>query len=127
MCMIDDGEQFAFYVKATRRARKPHKCDECGRAIAPGEAYEIFRGLYDGKWDGGKSCAHCLVAQEWLTRECGGFLHHAVADDIEDHFREGYGIGVGRLAVGMRRGWKSRRGTLAPLPRMPKLSVERTP
>jgi len=125
--MIDDGERFDVYIKEARRARKAHRCAECGRAITPGEAYEVFRGLYDGKWEAGKTCAHCRVAQEWLSRECGGFLHHAVADDIEDHFNEGYGVGVGRLAVGMRRGWKLRCGTLAPLPRMPKLSVATTP
>lgn len=124
MCMIDEGERFAVYVRMPRRARKSHKCDECGRAISPGETYEVFRGLYDGQWEAGATCAHCRVAQEWLSRECGGFLHHGVADDIEDHFREGYGFGVGRLAVGMRWGWTSKRGELAPLPRIPKLSTE---
>ena len=44
----------------TRRARKPHRCCECGEEIRPGEQYEAVRGLWEGYWDSYATCLTCV-------------------------------------------------------------------
>ena len=39
------------YRSSTPRARKPHRCGECGGPIEPGEKYEYVFGVWDG-WIG---------------------------------------------------------------------------
>src|SRR5690606_37845746 len=47
---LDSGE---------RRARKPHKCDECFRTIDPGERYQYWTIAQDGTVETQRMCAHC--------------------------------------------------------------------
>lgn len=47
-----------------RKARKPHKCYECGRAIEPGERYEVASGIWDGRPDRFKTCPDCLSVRQ---------------------------------------------------------------
>jgi hypothetical protein len=129
MCMVD-GADDNYTVYNTPRlvcSRKDHKCDECYRVIAKGEQYYRGSGLYDGRWDVLTICVHCNVAGEWLAKNCGGFLHHGIREDIEEHTSE-YNhtdafAGLARLTVGMRRKWLVKRGTrsgqLMPLPKLP--------
>lgn len=123
MCMIEGiDEAYVIYNrhKATRAA-KEHRCTECRRVIAKGETYYCASGLYDGQWDTHHTCAHCYVACEWLTENCGGFLHGGVQEDIEEHVTEYRRPDLYRLAIGMRRKWKRRQGEgLRPLPRLPR-------
>lgn len=88
------------------KARKQHRCDECRRLIERGERYESFWGLYDSNWYNAKTCAHCLAARRWLAIECSGWLWELVSDDLMEHFEEQPDLHLGRLIVGMRRGWK---------------------
>lgn len=39
-----------FYSSSKPRARKKHKCTECGRAIYPGEQYLLETGVSDKKF-----------------------------------------------------------------------------
>lgn len=129
MCMYDSYDDApAFYASTERTARKAHKCSECRREIARGERYQHVAAKWDGVLDTIKTCAHCAVVQSWLQKECGGFLHHAVLDDAEEHVREGgvsaYGFGVARLVVLGSNGWK-RAGKLVPVPARPLTTHER--
>ena len=128
MCMYDDGECRAeFYSATERKARKSHKCAECGRVIAPGETYQWVAAKWDGQIDTIKTCAHCVIAQKWLTKECGGFLHHAVIEDLREHIDESgvrhYGFALGRLAVNAQNDWR-RKGALVPVPTIPRTTHE---
>lgn len=120
MCMVDDGDYAEVYVRRDRRARKPHRCYECARVIAPGEGYEEARSLYPDGWSTFRTCAHCQVVQAWLRRECDGFLHGGTLEDLRSHWWEDdllRGMELGRLVVGSRRGWKRRDGAgLMPVP-----------
>jgi len=126
MCMIDScDEQFTFLDVTDRKARKAHTCAECRRVIQPGETYKRTAAVYDGRWGTWQTCAHCRVAQAWLSRECGGFLQEGVLEDLEEHMDEFWGkdshrrLEVGRLIVGMRRDWKRFDGAgLMPVPRL---------
>lgn len=125
MCMIDDGERCAVHRSKVKKARKPHACNECGRQIAPGEEYETADYLYDGCWFHNDTCSHCLVACGWLMRNCHGYMHDGVLEDLGEHASEyrfvpGLSIGINRIVVGSRRQWKRFDGRgLMPVPKMP--------
>ena len=113
--MIDYAEdEGGNFPAVTRTARKPHRCDECGRTIEPGEQYKIGAGIYDRSAWHAKQCRHCVAATTWLQAECGGFLHNAVREDLEEHWSEVLprSLWLGRAIVGMRRRWRRRDGTL---------------
>lgn len=122
MCMIDDCETYSIYhEKDAVRAKKAHKCNECGRPIEPGETYRCTSGLGDGCWTVNKVCAHCTVAAKWLLHNCHGYMDTCVREDIEHHVEDYRRMDLARVAVGMRRKWKRvRRTEMMPIPQMPR-------
>jgi len=124
MCRIDDlDERSAVHNEKQTRARKAHACSECARQIAPGETYLRLRSLFDGSWSSFAICAHCTVAQAWLVRECGGYIYTQVHEEIVEHFQEydrpaqrTLRFWLGRVATGMKRGWRRRDGQLMSVP-----------
>jgi hypothetical protein len=122
MCMIDGADEpMRCWNTVTRKARKEHKCQECGRVIAAGESYRYGSGIdYDGLACSHKVCAHCLVACDWLTENCGGWIFSGVYEDIREHVDEYRRSDLARIAIGMRRDWKPfRRAGLMPVPKLP--------
>lgn len=117
MCMIDGAEPYYPYTTKQSIARKEHVCDECGRAIAPGERYERMTGMLERQWDTAKTCSHCIWARDWLTGECGGYCHYGVLEDLEEHWTSELirDLDLGRRIVGMRRKWQHRDGSLMEL------------
>ena len=136
MCMADDAEGCSFWQDQFQRARKEHKCNECGRIIQRGEVYKRCIWVGDGQFGHSKMCPHCSVCAEWLRDNCGGFLTYAIYEDIQQHVEEyaylgwRYLAGLGRLQVGMRRDWRiqygPRLGQLMPIPNLPPTIDERT-
>lgn len=49
----------AFLANEHRKARKQHRCCECGVAIAPGETYWHYRGITDGDVHSQNTCDKC--------------------------------------------------------------------
>lgn len=124
MCMIDDSEGAVhIFGDQQRTARKSHVCQECWRTIAKNERYFFATGVGEDGFFSSKTCQHCKIAQEWLTRECGGFLFQGVEDDIFEHIAEaGYRtpLSLAKIAVGMRRKWQRfYTDTIMPIPKMP--------
>lgn len=119
MCMYDDGEGYTVSQRAERKARKPHRCDECGRTILPGERYEALTGLYEGSWCYTKVCLHCLAARRWLSKVCGGWMDEAVEMDLQEHVtgEEQYirSSALVRLYRWMLADWRDREGNLRPI------------
>ena len=126
MCMVEaaDGGYWARSREAKPKARKAHRCNECGRDIQPGEQYRYFAGIHT---ENGsmvhKCCSHCEVASKWLLEQCNGYIYSAVAADIAEHINEVEdGYSLARLWVGMKRKWKRFDGEgLMGLPRMPRV------
>lgn len=107
MCAIDYCDEFAVIWNVTKpKARTQHVCCECGRHIRPGETYQRVKSLFDGKWWSDATCAHCKAAGVWLHRVCGGYVQHGLAEELREHWDEGYAsILMGRLILGMRDRW----------------------
>lgn len=106
-----DGEPMYPCNVTTPRAVKAHKCGECRRTIQPGEQYEVTSGAYDGNWETYKTCQHCLSVRKWLSKVCNGWIFTMVGEDLLEHFREGYGLWLGRAYIGIKKGWKRRDGS----------------
>jgi hypothetical protein len=107
-----------------RKAKKEHRCHECGRSIPAGEMYLYEAFIYNGDFETHKTCQHCEAVRQWLNDECGGWLYGGVAEDIHEHAEDNhYGMRVKMMSVGLHRQWRRMDGRMWPVPRMPKLSV----
>ena len=125
MCMWDGGDGPQVADHRVVRARKSHRCAECGRVIEVGETYHYDFQVYDGCPGTWHTCQHCRVAQQRLIRECGGYLIEGTWEDVEEHTRE-YPktmMPLGRLIVGKNRKWRARDGGLVPIPAVPAITV----
>lgn len=91
--LVDVDEPPELHSSKTRVARKKHECGECGGSIEPGEQYEHFAGLNDGRWWSAKTCAPCVEIRSVLM--CEGWLFGTLWDDIEEQaFPEFAHVGV---------------------------------
>jgi len=54
-----DGDAPEFFVEYNRKARKQHKCCECGRIIERGQKYLLSVGKWEGALDTFKTCFVC--------------------------------------------------------------------
>jgi hypothetical protein len=68
-----DGESAEFQDVSIRKARKPHRCCECGYEIKPGERYEHYWGKYDGETAAIDTCIICMEIAEAFY--CDGRLY----------------------------------------------------
>lgn len=86
-CDYDPPE---FWSSAIRTARKPHRCDECPRTIAPGEQYEAVAGKWEGYFDTFKTCARCLDIRQWVKNNvpCFCWAHGSMLDDAKETIEE---------------------------------------
>ncbi len=77
MCFTDfDGP--SVFRASRHRARKPHKCTECGRTIEPGERYQIAWGVWNGQPETFRTCRECL-------RDRGRIVARELADGCARH------------------------------------------
>lgn len=119
MCMVDTGDGMVEILRTEdRKARKIHKCHECGRQIQPGETYLYEAFVFDG-FGTHKTCAHCQIPRKFILDHCHGFLYGQIREDLWDHVLGGeYGGKLARLFVGMKRQWKAFRSeSLMPVPK----------
>lgn len=111
MCSIDDcDERYEPYSRTRHKAARRYTCEECGTPIHHGDRYERAAGCYDGHWNTHRICIACAEGPcDWLARECGGFLHGGVQEDLEEHWDEyrhapiDERMVLGRLIISMRR------------------------
>lgn len=62
MCFEYDCPRPSMFRQQGRRARKQHRCCECGIPILCGEIYQQTFGIWDGGAEVFRTCATC----EWL-------------------------------------------------------------
>ena len=63
------GERPTACSEQRRRARKAHRCCECGREIASGDLYEYISGIWDGQPASYKTCVACADVRD-LACQC---------------------------------------------------------
>jgi hypothetical protein len=82
-CDFDPPE---FYHREIRRARKPHRCHECGGAIVVGEQYEHVRGKWEGYIDTFDTCERCVDIRTWLKNNvpCLCWTHGNADEDCKE-------------------------------------------
>lgn len=88
-----DYDPPAFFSKTVRRARKPHRCDECRGQILPGEKYEYV----SGKWDDFctfEICEHCIDLRQWVTNNLPCFCY--AYGDLDSCARDAVAEACGR-------------------------------
>lgn len=52
-----------------RRARKPHRCDDCFSIIEPRSVYFNTRGVTCGSWWGWKRCSQCQALYDLMLAD----------------------------------------------------------
>ncbi|BBB99363.1 hypothetical protein [Bradyrhizobium elkanii] len=127
--MIDcvcDYDPADFYCATIRRARKPHKCEECSGAILAGESYENVRGSWDRCISEFKTCSRCVDLRTWVRNNvpcvcwAHGNLHEDLRETVQEaHWRAkdevtGLRFGFLRRMVAIDRFNASRRTTAVP-------------
>lgn len=119
MCRTDGGDGPAVSSTTTQKARKTHKCGECGREIQPGETYTRTWGIWDGFASTYKTCSHCAIPEEWLAINCDGYIFGEIIDDIDEHGRDYQRADLRALAAGAAKKWRTDDGLLMPVPPLP--------
>lgn len=59
----------ATYMMRVRRARKEHRCCECGGKILSGETYNYHSGVWDGQGRSFKVCPECDLLRNELNKD----------------------------------------------------------
>ena len=89
-CVYVDVDNYADLHEAkTRKARKEHKCNECGRTIGIRENYEHVSGLWDGRFSHYKTCMDCLSLRNEFF--CEGWNYEMVHEDLTEYIQEAQG------------------------------------
>ena len=111
-----DYDAPAFYTAKCVKARKLHKCAECGRNIEPGETYErAFGKMDDGYTYTPATCCYCLDIRQFVKNSvpCFCWAHGSMEDDAVEAVQAAYdrardevkglAFAVGRLIVKRKR------------------------
>ena len=79
-----------FYTRHNVKAKKEHKCEECGCIIKPDNQYERATGMWEGRIVTFKTCKQCLGARNeaMSITGCGCYMHGRVWEDINDALNE---------------------------------------
>lgn len=112
-CECDtDYDAPEFFSEHVAKARKQHRCCECGGPILPGEQYHNRTGKWDGEVTTYRECAPCMELRQWATISmpcfCAntfGTLHENAWEMIRDiaHTTPGVFFEFGRRIVKIKR------------------------
>ena len=101
-CYCDYGDvSTQLYSQDERKARKEHRCYECGGPIRPGERYERVFAIWDHDPNTCKTCCRCLDLRRYIEAHapCFCWFHGSMLDDaqsvIEQYACESAGFFIG--------------------------------
>lgn len=104
-----DYDMPRFFNREVRKARKAHRCCECGGRVQPGEAYEYVSGMWDDYLQSFKTCDRCVNFRKWMTNNLPCFcwayegLFETAAEAVEDaEWRAGAEVKGLRFAMNRR-------------------------
>lgn len=99
-CSIDVDSDYMkcdLHVSKVVKAKKHHKCCECGNIINPGEEYEKVVGKWDGYFSEYKTCKVCLEIRKnifcswcystmwqdlWNDTDAGRYFEYGMIDGL---------------------------------------------
>lgn len=85
-CVCDiDLDPITCHTHTSHKARKEHKCGECGATIKKGEQYHVHNGLCDGSWFRIKNCKECEQIRADYGCRCIGDLDTVVHECLGVH------------------------------------------
>jgi hypothetical protein len=91
-CIYVDHDAYAEVHRArVVKARKEHRCDECGETIKARDLYENATGLWEGIWETYKTCARCVLVRSDFFR---GWLYGNLVADFQEAFGFDYRDGI---------------------------------
>ena len=105
------GDSPEVYNSRTVKARKEHRCDECGCTIRVGESYEYVFAIYYGEKYMPRTCERCVALRVWVLAHVPclcwthGNLHEECQEAVDEYAHETTGLifGWGRRMVAIRR------------------------
>jgi len=111
-CDCDYAESPSVFHETRPKARKRHKCCECRGWIEPGEFYERYDGIWDGRADCNKTCLDCvqLRADIMAAEKCHCFVFgnlHEHASEVQE-YRDRYVAIMEKRGVVVHKSWKER-------------------
>ena len=103
------------YKASIVTARKPHRCNECGKMLGAGERYERVNAIWerDDTVTSLVTCPRCLAVREYVEAHapCFCWRHGCVLDDARDTLNEYAYISDGFWIGGMKRVLRAERHT----------------
>lgn len=79
-----DGDRPSCFSRAVRKARKEHRCGECGESIGAGQRYEYVSGIWDGEPSSHKTCLSCQQIRDHFA--CDGYVYGELWANLEENF-----------------------------------------
>ena len=108
-----DYDPPTIYSASIRKARKEHRCDECGHLIRFGHKYVNVFGVWEGCASTFKTCEGCCDLRMWVKNNvpCFCWAHGNMLDDAASAVDEAFSRAPAE-AVGLRFGFLRRRVAL---------------
>ena len=83
---VDVGDLAECFSEDEIKARKEHKCCECGGKIKPGETCYLAKGKWGDRWASYKTCINCKSIRDEFF--CEGFNFTVLIWDLFGYLRE---------------------------------------
>ena len=87
MCECDEGP--SVFREKIVKARKEHKCCECGATINKGDEYEYTFGVWEGEASSFHTCEKCSDLRASLT-ELGFCITYGDLHDVHNEYKAEY-------------------------------------
>lgn len=97
-CYCDYDDAPTAFNEGPQKAKKQHKCSECGGNIRPGETYTKTWGVWDGSVCTFKRCTDCQSFLDWALAHVKcicwsyGEMHQDVLDELHGWDRDCPGL-----------------------------------
>lgn len=84
-CPLGEADEYCtVWHERTRKAAKPHTCEECRETINIGDKYSYTTSLFDGSWSTTKMCLSCKEIGDHFA--CGGRVIGMLWEELEEYF-----------------------------------------
>lgn len=102
MCFSYDIGPPSVFRETHRTARKRHICCECGLPILPGERYQEYFGIWEGRPETKRTCAVCewfreRVAESEMEAGCRAHESYPAFGELWEALSDGHDRSIGLI------------------------------